>query len=105
MPPGPPGEIYKSPGEIEPRIPIKSLPFMDRFSWAPNIGWINFDANGDISSTYGALLRPRIQKATGILEGYAWAPNAGWLPLNSDPVSQVDVNGAFYGGTDGLMLR
>jgi hypothetical protein len=27
VPPGPPGETYKSLGEIEPRTPIKSLPF------------------------------------------------------------------------------
>jgi hypothetical protein len=41
------------------------------YAWSKNVGWINFDPDGDEGVT--------IDPATGSFDGYAWAENVGWI--------------------------
>lgn len=43
------------------------------FAYGANIGWINFETNGD----------PRINLLTGNLSGYAYSANIGWIGLSN----------------------
>ncbi len=43
------------------------------YAYGANIGWINFETNGD----------PRINLLTGNLSGYAYGANIGWISLSN----------------------
>lgn len=50
------------------------------YAWGTNVGWINFDPDGDEGVT--------IDPGSGDFSGYAWGENVGWINFNgSGPVS------------------
>jgi hypothetical protein len=59
------GQAYAAASNIDPT---------KKWAWNKNVGWINFDPDGDEGVTVYA----------DHLEGYAWAENVGWMRLGSD---------------------
>ena len=61
------------------------------FASGANIGWVNFEANGD----------PRVDLATGQLLGFAYSANVGWIALSGTGVTVTTTVIAAGADTDG----
>ncbi len=64
---------------------IDPLDSGQHYAWGENIGWLNFEPQGDGG--------PGVQVHDEYLEGYIWGENIGWISLNclnNDICSEVD---------------
>ena len=61
------------------------------FAYGANIGWVNFEANGD----------PRVDLTTGRLLGYAYGANVGWIALGGTGVTVITTSIVPGADTDG----
>jgi hypothetical protein len=68
------GVAYAATSNIDPT---------KKWAWNKNVGWVNFDPDGDEGVTVYA----------DHLEGYAWAENAGWIRFKKYQTAETSVGG------------
>jgi len=64
---------------------IDPLDSGQHYAWGENVGWLNFEPQGDGG--------PGVQVHDEYLEGYIWGENIGWISLNclnNDICTEVD---------------